>query len=88
MAAGTITLAHDSGGPKLDILTPYEDKQTGFLASDVDSYADAMKNIFSLPESQSVEICENARKSVVRFSEPEFEAGFLSVMEQFLNTAS
>ena len=84
MAAGTVTLAHNSGGPKLDILTHYEDKPTGYLASDVTTYAEAMNIIFHLSNSEVTEICENARKSVTRFSEEEFETGFVSVMEPFL----
>lgn len=83
MAAGTVTLAHDSGGPRLDILTPYDERPTGFLASDVDSYAEAMNTIFNLSNTEAVEICENARRSVARFSELEFETGFLAVMEHY-----
>lgn len=84
MAAGTVTLAHDSGGPKLDILSPYDGHPTGFLASDIETYAAAMETIFSLPEKQNSDIRENARKSVTRFSESEFENGFISVVEPLL----
>lgn len=84
MAAGNITLAHDSGGPKLDIVVPYDSQPTGFLASDAESYAEAMQTIFNLEEKQCLDIQENARKSVTRFSEEEFELGFLSVVESYL----
>lgn len=84
MAAGLLTLAHDSGGPKLDIITPYDGQPTGFLASDVQSYTEAMATIFSLSEKHSLNIRENARKSVTRFSESEFENGFISVVEALL----
>lgn len=29
MAAGLVVVAHDSGGPRMDIVTPFEDNQTG-----------------------------------------------------------
>ncbi|XP_052796296.1 GDP-Man:Man(3)GlcNAc(2)-PP-Dol alpha-1,2-mannosyltransferase-like isoform X2 [Mya arenaria] len=84
MAAGTVTLAHDSAGPKLDILTPYNGQPTGYLALDIQSYAAAMETIFRLSDSQREAICENARCSVTRFSESEFERGFLAAMEAFV----
>ena len=86
MASGSIILAHDSGGPKMDIVIEWEGKPTGFLASDEKSYADAMETIFSLsPEERSV-ICHNARHSISRFSEKAFENGFLQCTEPlFMN---
>lgn len=81
MAGGSIVLAHDSGGPKMDIVIEWEGKPTGFLASDEKSYADAMETIFALrPEEKSV-ICHNARSSISRFSENAFENGFLHSTE-------
>ncbi|EDO34708.1 predicted protein [Nematostella vectensis] len=81
MAGGIVMLAHESGGPKMDIVIEWEGKPTGFLASDEKSYASAMETIFSLqPEERSV-ICHNARSSVARFSESAFELGFLRCTE-------
>lgn len=86
MASGSIILAHDSGGPKMDIVIEWEGKPTGFLANDEKSYADAMETIFSLsPEERSV-ICHNARHSISRFSEKAFANGFLQCTEPlFMN---
>jgi alpha-1,2-mannosyltransferase len=39
MAAGVIPVAHNSGGPKSDIIIP---ERTGFLASTAEEYADAL----------------------------------------------
>ena len=85
MAAGTVVLAHDSGGPKLDIVIPHNDNPTGFLAGDEQSYADAMETIFNLSEDRKMTVRENARQSVTRFSEEEFERKFLSVMDPFMH---
>ncbi|XP_053184041.1 GDP-Man:Man(3)GlcNAc(2)-PP-Dol alpha-1,2-mannosyltransferase-like [Scomber japonicus] len=85
MAAGTIVLAHKSGGPKLDIVVPYEGGQTGFLADTEDSYAAAMETILTLSPAARLEIRRNARRSVERFSDQEFEACFLSATESLMS---
>jgi alpha-1,2-mannosyltransferase len=81
MAAGCIVLAHDSGGPKLDIVVPVDDQPTGFLASDVATYARCMSDIFALSEDDRTDIQRNARTSVQKFSDAEFENGFLSIFD-------
>ncbi|KAM7380008.1 hypothetical protein PAMP_003337 [Pampus punctatissimus] len=85
MAAGTIVLAHKSGGPKLDIVVPYEGGQTGFLADSEDSYAAAMETILTLSPVDRLEIRRNARRSVERFSDQEFEACFLAAVESVMS---
>ena len=77
MAAGTIVLAHDSGGPKLDIVTDHDGQKTGFLASSADTYAAAMLDIFCLSNEEKLKIRTSARKSVQRFSDAEFEDNFI-----------
>jgi len=81
MAAGTIVLAHDSGGPKFDIVVEFNDERTGFLASDVDSYSEALRTIFSLSSDEQMHIRTNARESVARFSDSEFEEKFVKAMD-------
>ncbi|XP_075055163.1 GDP-Man:Man(3)GlcNAc(2)-PP-Dol alpha-1,2-mannosyltransferase [Mixophyes fleayi] len=85
MAAGTIILAHNSGGPKLDIVVKYEGHETGFLADSEDSYASAMDHILSMSEQSRLQIRQNARSSVSRFSDQEFETNFLSATELLFN---
>ncbi|XP_041359007.1 GDP-Man:Man(3)GlcNAc(2)-PP-Dol alpha-1,2-mannosyltransferase-like isoform X2 [Gigantopelta aegis] len=84
MAAGCIGLAHNSGGPKLDIVIPHNGEQTGFLADDVPSYADAMETIFNMSDKERLKIQMNARESVQKFSDEEFECSFLTLMEPML----
>ncbi|XP_052526823.1 GDP-Man:Man(3)GlcNAc(2)-PP-Dol alpha-1,2-mannosyltransferase [Tympanuchus pallidicinctus] len=81
MAAGTVILAHNSGGPKLDIVVPYEGRMTGFLAENEDSYAETMAHIFSMSPEERLEIRESARQSVCRFSDQRFEETFLLSVE-------
>lgn len=86
MAAGTIILAHKSGGPKLDIVIPYDGGPTGFLADDEDNYADTMERILSMSPATQLEMRRRARLSVSRFSDQEFEGSFLSAVEPLMST--
>lgn len=86
MAAGTVILAHKSGGPKLDIVVPYDGGITGFLADDEDSYADAIERILTMTPEARLEIRRRARQSVSRFSNQEFETTFLAAMEPLMGT--
>ncbi|PRP76904.1 asparagine-linked glycosylation protein 11-like [Planoprotostelium fungivorum] len=42
-AAGVIAVAHNSAGPKMDILIPYEEMQAGYLATTAEEYADKIR---------------------------------------------
>ena len=86
MAGGLVTLAHDSAGPKLDIVVQCEGKQTGYLADSVDAYVQCLKDIFILKPHQRYEMCLAARNSVKkRFSEETFKKRFLVETECLLN---
>lgn len=86
MAAGTVILAHRSGGPKLDIVVPYHGGVTGFLADDEETYADAMERVLAMTPAARLEIRRRARQSVMRFSDEEFQASFLAAMEPLMGT--
>ncbi|KAI8915813.1 glycosyl transferase family 1 protein [Gorgonomyces haynaldii] len=76
MAAGLIPLAHDSGGPKADIVK----EELGFLASDKETIAEHLKTIFTMSDRERIEMQDNARESAKRFSAESFEASFLSTL--------
>ncbi|XP_061654965.1 GDP-Man:Man(3)GlcNAc(2)-PP-Dol alpha-1,2-mannosyltransferase isoform X1 [Phyllopteryx taeniolatus] len=86
MAAGKVILAHKSGGPKLDIVVPFDGGQTGFLADDEDSFAEAIEEILNLAPASRLQIRRNARQSVARFSDQEFEVSLLAAMELLMGT--
>ncbi|XP_077568525.1 GDP-Man:Man(3)GlcNAc(2)-PP-Dol alpha-1,2-mannosyltransferase [Stigmatopora nigra] len=85
MAAGKVILAHKSGGPQLDIVVPFEGGQTGFLADGEYSYAEAIEQILNLTPASRLQIRRNARQSVARFSDQEFEVSLLAAMEQLMS---
>jgi len=74
MAAGAVPLAHKSGGPAMDIVTPVKGQRTGFLANDVASYAAAMQEILELSVEDRMQVAATAREAVrSRFSQEAFE---------------
>ena len=87
MAAGVITLAHNSGGPKMDIVTERNGYLTGCLADSEETYSEAMELIFSLKQEDKSKIRRNAREMVKeRFSEEAFENGFLKCIKPLIHT--
>ena len=74
MAAGLLVMAHDSGGPRSDIVTvDTERTRTGFLATSAEQYAKCIHQILTLPQEKSMEIRRRAEQSALRFSDEVFE---------------
>lgn len=73
-AAGLISVVHDSGGPKEDIVVG----ETGFHASTAEGFASAFEKALSLPEPEVAAMRERARRSARRFDEETFEGLWLS----------
>jgi len=82
MAGGAIMVAHNSGGPKMDIVVPDAAGQsTGFLARDADEYADAMEKVLIMSFENRMRLRERARSSVKkRFSDEAFSEAFLETV--------
>ncbi|KAK6645404.1 hypothetical protein RUM43_001681 [Polyplax serrata] len=84
LAAGLLTIAHRSGGPKTDIIIESEGSRNGFLAASDDEYAQAMASIIRMPAKQRERVILAARSSVDRFSVEQFEKQFMRALEPFL----
>jgi alpha-1,2-mannosyltransferase len=89
MAAGLVVVAHDSGGPSMDIVTSFEDQQTGYLASTPSEYANALAealDTMSDPDSSTSSLAMRlaARASADRFSDEKFSASIVSHFQLFL----
>ncbi|KAF3942874.1 hypothetical protein CMV_030511 [Castanea mollissima] len=87
MAAGAIPIAHNSAGPKMDIVLE-DGLQTGFLACSVEEYADAILKIMRMSESERLEMAAAARSRAGRFSEQRFYQDFKTAIRPILNTGS
>lgn len=82
LAAGLITVAHNSGGPKLDII---DDQNTGFLANgSEEEFSQIFHKITNFAQNDIHSIRVNARLSVDRFSEQRFEDLFIRAIESIL----
>ena len=94
MAAGVLTVAHDSGGPRADIVRPLADgARTGFLAASAAQYADALDSIFRAVDGRlggidAVAMTAAARAAVARrFSDEAFARAFAAVMQPVVDDA-
>jgi alpha-1,2-mannosyltransferase len=84
MAAGVVPVAHNSGGPALDII---EDRRTGRLATTEKEYADAMEELLLTPgaEPRRRAMAAAGRASVAtRFSEAAFAEAMVEALRPVL----
>jgi len=85
MAAGNIIVAHNSGGPKSDIVVPYNGNTVGYLADTPEEYAKTIKQIIELGPEKRQSIRNDARSAVRdRFSDTQFTDGFSGVIDSLL----
>ncbi|KAI1431957.1 glycosyltransferase family 4 protein [Xylaria sp. CBS 124048] len=81
-AAGLISVVHNSGGPKLDIVTDVDGQPTGFHATTSTEYAEGFEKALSLPSPLAVRL--RARKSAQRFTEEEFAKRWLAELQKLV----
>ncbi|KAI1318251.1 asparagine-linked glycosylation protein [Mortierella claussenii] len=86
MAAGLIPVAHNSAGPKMDIVRPFHNSPTGYLATTSQEFADAIEKILTTNDSALLEMQRLARDSVQeRFSEKVFGQQIQICMHEVLS---
>ncbi|KAI9358635.1 hypothetical protein DFJ73DRAFT_622269 [Zopfochytrium polystomum] len=90
MAAGLIPVAHDSGGPKMDIVVAADDGEpTGYRASTAAEFASCLHAAFDLNPATSAAMRERARRHVAgRFSGDAFQRGFVAAVRTAAATAA
>ncbi|KOS22280.1 GDP-Man:Man(3)GlcNAc(2)-PP-Dol alpha-1 [Escovopsis weberi] len=81
-AAGLISVVHDSGGPKLDIVTDVDGEPTGFHATTAQEFAEAYEKALSIPNPLAMRL--RARRSAKRFTEEEFSRKWLAQMKRLV----
>ena len=77
MSSGLLTVAHNSGGPRSDIIAP---GKTGFLATTPEEYADALAQAMEMPQDEAEKMRERAAESSKRFSDDMFAAHFSRIL--------
>ncbi|MCL7046015.1 hypothetical protein MKW94_005656 [Papaver nudicaule] len=88
MAAGAVPIAHNSAGPKMDIILEEEGQQTGFLAQNVEEYADAILKLLKMSDAERLEMADAARRRSMRFSEERFYDDFKAAISPILAHSS
>ena len=73
MAASTVILSNDSGGPKMDIVKDFEGHCVGYLSITREEYAETILKIVEEGKRKRDDIRKWARKSLTRFGENAFE---------------
>lgn len=84
-AAGLISVVHDSGGPREDIVVDLGDGATGFRATTEEEFAAAFEAALALPEEEKVAMRQRARKSALRFTEEEFDRKWIVEVEKLVS---
>ncbi|KAH9564777.1 hypothetical protein CY35_04G042400 [Sphagnum magellanicum] len=84
MAAGAVVIAHDSAGPKLDIVVEEAGQPTGFLASSTQEYAAAIRRVLLMPDNERLQMTQAARHRASLFSEAMFDTAFKKAMSPLL----
>jgi len=77
MALGLLTVAHNSGGPKTDIL---QHEVTGYLATTTEEYTEALHEALILPDDEAKIMRERAHESTTRFSDRAFDNALHAVL--------
>eukprot|EP00514_Thraustochytrium_sp_LLF1b_P001322 CAMPEP_0184519964 /NCGR_PEP_ID=MMETSP0198_2-20121128/6909_1 /TAXON_ID=1112570 /ORGANISM="Thraustochytrium sp., Strain LLF1b" /LENGTH=183 /DNA_ID=CAMNT_0026910519 /DNA_START=273 /DNA_END=824 /DNA_ORIENTATION=- len=82
IAAGVILIAHDSGGPKMDII---KDGETGYLANSAQTYGKVLLDVLSIydsgdPDNRLQNMRKAATCSMDRFAQENFVAQFSEVI--------
>jgi len=85
MAAGLVTIAHNSAGPLLDIIkTPGHPEETprGFLANTKEDYVQILEMCLN-PNRQAFlkAVTTKARQDMARFSDEAFQTTFVEIMK-------
>lgn len=72
----------------MDIVLEEDKQQTGFLATNVDEYADAILKILRMPEKERLKMAAAARRRAERFSERKFYEDFKAAIQPVFSSVS
>ena len=84
LAAGLIPVVHDSGGPKLDIIVPFNGKPTGYHVETDEQFAKAFGTVFGMSAEERLEMRQRIRASAKRFTEEAFARKWIGQMEELV----
>lgn len=83
-AAGLISVVHNSGGPRRDIVVPFEGFPTGFHAETEEEFANAFTAALQMSHEEVIAMRMRARKSAKRFTDEVFSDRWITEMEKLV----
>lgn len=83
-ANSVIPIAHNSAGPKFDII---DHSKTGFLADNESDFVELLQTAASLSKSEGATIRNRMHESCQRFSESSFNENFRTEIQKILYRA-
>ena len=81
ISAGLVTIANNSGGPKMDIIS---DGRNGFLAASANEYAELLHQIIKMDNEALRTIRTNGRKEMKKFSDEQFQVTLSSAFSNIV----
>lgn len=72
----------------MDIVLEEDEQRTGFLATNVDEYADAILQILRMPEAERLKMAAAARRRAERFSDLKFYEDFKAAIRPVFGSVS
>lgn len=84
LAAGLIPVVHDSGGPKLDIVVPYDERPTGYHAETAEGFADGYRKVMQLEPEERYAMRVRCREVAKNFTEEAFARKWIEQVERLV----
>lgn len=84
MASGCIPVAHNSAGPKMDIV----EDGCGFLAESAEEFAENITKVLSMSPSDLAEMRQRGKQASERFTEQVFARGVCEAMASLSDTSA
>jgi alpha-1,2-mannosyltransferase len=88
LAAGLIPVVHDSGGPKLDIVVPFEGQSTGFHAETAEEFAHGFRKVMDMSPEEKYAMRVRCRKQVKNFTEQAFARKWIEEVEKLVGSVA
>lgn len=79
-----LSSAHNSAGPRMDIVLEEDGQPTGFLVQNAEEYADAILQVVRMPETERLAMAAAARRRAGRFSAQRFCEDFKTAIRPVL----
>lgn len=93
MASGVVPIAHDSGGPREDIVVPEVvgeggiTQRTGYLCRTQEQYCEALVEVLGMEQVERLQVAAAARRQAAKFSDERFKSEFLEAVKSLLPKA-